>query len=155
MKILVLGAGGMLGHKIAMKLKSSFDVYTATRQPFSQYAKFGIFDSDKHIENLDVAQESDLLATLSQVQPQVVINGVGVTTRKLAADQSHLVIRLNSLLPHVLLNWCRSNRARLIHFSTDCVFSGKKGNYSEDDLTDARDLYGLSKFSVRSKTLRV
>ncbi|MCB0385265.1 MAG: SDR family oxidoreductase, partial [Bdellovibrionales bacterium] len=145
MKVLILGAGGMLGHKMAMKLGNSFEIFTATRQSLSQYTNFALFDPKRHIENLDVGDEVKLLGTLDQHQPEAVINCIGVTTRKLPAGQSHLVIRLNSLLPHVLSSWCQRNQSRLIHFSTDCVFSGDKGNYSEEDLTDARDLYGLSK----------
>lgn len=145
MRVLILGAGGMLGHKLTMILNDSFDVYTATRAEFSHYEKFSIFNSSRHIGNFDALNENSVRQLIKKNDPQVVLNCLGVTTRKLNQGGTPTVIKINSLLPHVLAECCLLNNARFIHFSTDCVFSGHKGAYLETDLTDARDLYGLSK----------
>jgi len=77
--------------------------------------------------------------------PDVVVNCVGVVKQLAAADDALISIPLNSLLPHRLAHLCAETGSRLIHFSTDCVFSGKKGSYLESDVPDATDLYGRSK----------
>ncbi|MCB0363104.1 MAG: SDR family oxidoreductase, partial [Bdellovibrionales bacterium] len=143
--ILILGAGGMLGHKLAFLLNKNFEIYTTTRSPYSLYKKFEIFDPNRHIDQLDVLDESALSLAVKKIEPRVIINCVGLTTRKIDTQDSSLVIKTNSLLPHNLTAIAKRIKARVIHFSTDCVFSGSKGNYKESDLTDSRDLYGLSK----------
>jgi len=142
---MILGAGGMLGHKIYMQLKNTFEVWAMARASFETYERFGIFDRNHFIGSQNVADEAALLALLKKLSPQVLINCIGVTTRKIGLDASGEVIRINALLPHLLVEWARSNRAQVIHFSTDCVFSGAHGPYQEDRAPDARDLYGLSK----------
>lgn len=145
MKILVLGAGGMLGHKIYLHLKDKFETWALTRADYSTYTKFGIFDSARFVGGVDVDDEKKLIATLDQLKPGVLINCIGVTTRKIDPVDSARVVRINALLPHLLYGWSARNNARLIHFSTDCVFSGEAGPYDENAKPDASDLYGRSK----------
>ena len=90
-----------------------------------------------------------LTRLFSKVQPDVVINCVGLVKQLAEADEPLLALPINSLLPHRLGCLCEMARARLIHFSTDCVFSGKKGSYLENDVPDAMDLYGRSKLWVK------
>ena len=91
--------------------------------------------------NFDVVTE-----VMAKVRPQAVINCVGIIKQLAAAKDPFLSVAVNSLLPHRLHRLCQASGARLIHFSTDCVFSGRTGNYTEDDPSDALDLYGRSKF---------
>jgi dTDP-4-dehydrorhamnose reductase len=89
---------------------------------------------------------SALRRTLEAERPDVIINCVGIVKQRQEARLAIPSITINSLLPHLLAEWAGNWGGRLIHFSTDCVFSGKKGNYCEDDPSDAEDLYGKSKY---------
>jgi dTDP-4-dehydrorhamnose reductase len=79
-------------------------------------------------------------------RPDAVLNAVGIVKQRSAAHESIPSLEINSLLPHRLADLCRAIGARLIHVSTDCVFSGRTGRYLETDASDATDLYGQSKF---------
>lgn len=159
MRVLILGAGGMLGHKIYMRLKDKMDTWAMARGEFARYAKWGVFDQKRFMAGVKADDEKTLLAALDVNKPKFIINCIGVTTRKIGPDDEAQVIRINSVLPHVLNAWGRRNGARVIHFSTDCVFSGKTGPYTEADIPDAEDLYGRSKllgelYSAPGITLR-
>jgi dTDP-4-dehydrorhamnose reductase len=95
---------------------------------------------------VDVADFPALEALLRNLAPQVVVNCVGVIKQRSAAKSPIPSIRINALFPHLLAECLARQGSRLIHFSTDCVFSGRKGNYAEDDPSDAEDLYGKTKF---------
>ncbi|MCB0415284.1 MAG: sugar nucleotide-binding protein [Bdellovibrionales bacterium] len=145
MKVVVLGAGGMLGHKLTLYLRREFKVITTTRGSYHEYSHLHIFNKDDHISNFDVLNEKHLFQLLDDQMPDAIINCIGMTTRKITNDLSPMVIKINSVLPHQLESWACKNRKKVIHFSTDCVFSGQRGNYKEDDLSDVQDLYGMSK----------
>jgi dTDP-4-dehydrorhamnose reductase len=83
---------------------------------------------------------------MAEVKPEVVINCVGIIKQLDAAKDPIVSLSINSLFPHRLANLCRAAGARMIHISTDCVFSGRKGMYAEDDASDAEDLYGRTKY---------
>jgi dTDP-4-dehydrorhamnose reductase len=158
MKLLVLGGAGMLGHKIYQTLATEFpQTFVTLRKPLATYQRFGIFDPAKTIDGLDARDEEQILAVLNKVQPDAVINCIGLTLRKETSNSAEQQILLNSLLPHRLNAWCERNSARLIHFSTDCVFGGTASNYTEASTPDARDLYGRSKMlgEVQSKAALV
>lgn len=145
-KILILGAGGMLGHKMYQTLESGgYEVYATFRKSFSHYQNFGIFNPNRVLDQVDVLEAGHLEATLKEVSPDVVINCIGATTRKIKEGESAQVVDLNASLPHKLSNWAFQNNKRLIHFSTDCVFQGTKAPYKNGDIKDAQDIYGLSK----------
>src|SRR3989344_811965 len=144
MKVLVLGVSGMLGHKAYQVFKEhGFETHGIMRQPLSRFEKFGLFDRKKVIDGIDVADIKKLGMAIQGIKPSLVINAIGVV--KQVCDDPVPAITLNSLFPHQLAGICGANKARLIQVSTDCVFSGKKGDYTEEDIPDADDLYGKSK----------
>jgi dTDP-4-dehydrorhamnose reductase len=146
MRILILGAAGMLGHKIYLRLKNRFpETWAAFRKTKNVYSNYGLFAPNRVIDRWDFTDTARLAPSLDSCRPDWIVNCAGVTTRK--ADAAGLVrlVQVNALLPHLLAEWCEARGARLIHFSTDCVFSGKGGPYLETDDKDAGDPYGQSK----------
>lgn len=149
MKVLILGGAGMLGHQVFLKLKSEFgqaNVACTLRKKKEHYDRFELFKDAIVFDNLDVLNLTDILSTLEKFKPQYIINCIGLTLRKQELADMEKCIQVNSMLPHRLAKWGESNNCRIIHFSTDCVFDGKKGNYTEKDIPTAQDLYGESKF---------
>jgi len=104
-----------------------------------------VFDRSRVIEGVSADQFNTVADALAQVQPEVVVNCVGIVKQDAAAKDPVAGITVNSLFPHRLAQACSAAKARLIHISTDCVFSGQRGNYSEDNISDAEDLYGRTK----------
>ena len=97
------------------------------------------------IANVDVENPDILTNVLCQTRPDVVVNCAGLTKHKLKADDPLVSLPINTLMPHRLAGLCKLSGSRLIQVSTDCVFAGTTGNYTEDDFTDAHDVYGKSK----------
>lgn len=147
MRVLVLGASGMLGSTVLRVLdeKRDWEVFGTVRS-----AGVRRFFTNKIVERLiascDVWDSDALVKVFAQVRPNVVINCIGLVKQLADADDPLQAIPINSLLPHRLAGLCSLAGARLVHISTDCVFSGEKGGYTEDDPSDAKDLYGRSKF---------
>lgn len=145
-KILILGGGGTLGHKLWQTLQSKFpDTSVSIRKTRDFYAKCGLFAGPRVIDGLDLRDFTRLNVVLDEFKPSVIVNCAGITPRRGEAQDSVNVITINSLLPHKLAEWCVNNGSRLIHFSTDCVFDGKTGNYNELSPSDSKDLYGRTK----------
>lgn len=147
MKVLVLGASGMLGNAVFRLFAESpgFDVMGAVRSPGSLRLLPDALAAQV-ISGVDVEQVDSLTLTFAQMRPDVVINCIGVVKQIAEADDPLTAIPINSLLPHRLARLCDVAGARLVHVSTDCVFSGTKGMYIEADTSDAKDLYGRSKY---------
>lgn len=147
MRILVLGATGMLGNMVMRVLAESgnFEVYGTVRDVTLKLG-FKNFDLSRLICCNNVLNIEELNQIFERVRPDVVINCIGLVKQLEAVNDPLNAIPINSLLPHQLGKLAKEYGARLIHISTDCVFSGSKGGYLETDLADARDLYGLSKF---------
>lgn len=147
MRVLVLGASGMLGNAV-VKVFTANDQHQVwgTMRNSSSSRFFNPKHNLKLLTGINVLNEDALVDVFAKVQPDVVINCVGVIKQLENAKDPLAVLPINSILPYRLSKLCRLARARLIHVSTDCVFSGRKGNYVEDDLSDAEDLYGKSKF---------
>lgn len=147
MRILVLGASGMLGNAV-MKLFAKEGVHETWGTLRNESGKQFFSDDiqSRLIPAVDVLNQDELLNVLSLVKPDVVINCVGVIKQLKNANDPLHVLPLNSLFPHHLAKLCMVAGARLIHISTDCVFSGVKGSYKETDESDAKDLYGKSKY---------
>ncbi len=141
MKVLILGAGGMLGHKVWQVFRGRFNCRAAVRVRPS----LPLFDDDRVIDGIDAADFQSVGKLIETARPNVVINCIGVVKQLAAAHDSIASITLNSLLPHVVARAGAGVGARMIQVSTDCVFSGTRGNYSETDIPDATDLYGRSK----------
>lgn len=149
MKIIVLGGEGMLGHKMFQTLSSRFPdtkctIYGSLKDPF--YQAIPLFTLKNTIEKVNAMDLPALRQLLEKEKPDFIINCIGIVKQRDEGKAAIPSITINSLLPHLLADWLVPWGGRLIHFSTDCVFSGKKGNYSEDDSSDAEDLYGKSKF---------
>jgi dTDP-4-dehydrorhamnose reductase len=146
LKVLVCGVTGMLGNAVFRVLSRSKEVETfGTQRQKSLHPLFAPHDADKILMGIEAAPDP-FSTVLSEIKPDVVINCIGVVKQLTDAKNPLKILPLNSLFPHHLAGLCATSNARLIHISTDCVFSGSKGNYSEGDTPDARDLYGLSKF---------
>lgn len=145
-RILILGGSGMLGHKLYQVCTERFDVYTTFRQSPEVCEQNELFDPSRAICNVSADNIDDVAKALVQVQPSVVVNCIGVVKQDAAAQDPITSISINALFPHRLAVICRAANARLIHLSTDCVFSGRKGNYVEEDPSDAEDIYGKTKF---------
>lgn len=145
-KILILGASGMLGSAIfKLFLDAGDSVIGAVRSreamqlfpsPFQKFL----------VDNLNIEDDGSLLSLIEGINPTIIINCVGVIKQLSESYDPLVAIPINSLLPHRLSRLCLSRKIRLIHMSTDCVFSGLKGDYVESDFPDANDLYGRSKF---------
>lgn len=144
-RVLIIGGTGMLGHKLVQELSSSLDVWTTIRGPLETVEKYGIFDPERTIPKVDVENIAGLASTIDRLAPDVVINAVGVIKQVAKPQDAARLITINSVLPHSLAKISRLIGFRLICISTDCVFSGETGNYSEDDIPDATDMYGRSK----------
>ena len=147
MKILVLGASGMLGNAMVRVLseKSDWQVYGTIRSE-SQKRLFSKDIAEWLLSGVDVEHYDSLLQAFIRVRPNVVINCIGLVKQLADAEDPLQAIPINALLPHRLARLCKLSGARLIHMSTDCVFAGDKGGYRESDPSDAHDIYGRSKF---------
>lgn len=146
MRILILGGNGMLGHKLYQIIKEKhFDTWVILRNNLASYNYNSIYNSSKVIDCFDISNLTNLTQQLNSLCPDVVINACGITIRRGVRDLYSKSIVLNSVVPHFLNEWVSLNNKYLIHFSTDCVFSGKQGQYTEDSIKDAMDIYGLSK----------
>ncbi|MEH1855878.1 MAG: SDR family oxidoreductase [Nostoc sp.] len=147
MKILVIGVTGMLGNAVFRTFSNSGTSYdvVGTARSESAYRFFDAKTTENIITGVDVENHDLLVKVFAKVRPQIVINCVGLVKQLAEANDPLLSVPLNTLLPHRLAALCSVVGARLIHISTDCVFSGEKGNYLETDFPDAKDLYGRSK----------
>ncbi len=145
MRLLILGGSGMLGHQLWRSLHAQHDTWVTLRRPVADFAAHNLFDEAKAIQADDITDNESLGRALGQAKPEAVINCVGLIKQRDEATDEALTSRVNAEFPHHLAKRCVEAGARLIHFSTDCVFSGTKGNYTETDPPDATDLYGQSK----------
>ena len=146
MKVCVLGAGGLLGHMLIRVLGESFDVHGTTRESMrieSPLAKF--LHQDKWIDNIDVAQVDSLKKIFDVEQFDLVINCIGLIKQRNTNVTETQMMQINAEFPHQLAKSANDCGVRLLHISTDCVFSGKKGDYCESDDADPVDIYGQSK----------
>lgn len=135
-RILVLGGTGMAGHVVYLYLKS-----------LGKYEMFNTVFRKKLTEDSVVMNATDPVAidrVISEISPDIVINCIGALIRESREHPDNAVL-LNAWLPNYLQKVCGSHGAKLIHISTDCVFSGRKGHYTETDFRDADDVYGRSK----------
>jgi dTDP-4-dehydrorhamnose reductase len=146
MKVLVVGASGMIGSTVLRVLseKKDWQVFGSVRDE-SVKRFFSTVIGERLIAGVDVEHPDLLTKVLDQVRPDVVVNCAGLTKHQPEAEDPLVSIPINSLMPHRLAGLCKLAGARLIHVSTDCVFSGEKGGYVESDFADARDVYGKSK----------
>jgi dTDP-4-dehydrorhamnose reductase len=128
-----------------MDLSRAHDVRVTLRQEQSVYDSYRLFSEDNSYFSIDVRHIERVAEVLSDFRPNVLINAVGVVKQRVAESDPMRKIEINALLPHRLAVICTGLRTRLIQLSTDCVFSGRRGNYSESDPPDPIDVYGHSK----------
>lgn len=146
MRILILGGDGMLGHQLLKHLRKRHEVRVTLRQDLAAYVSLGLFTKDNSYDGIDIRCIERIMEVFADFMPEAVINAVGIVKQRPDAKESIPSLEINALLPHRLAVLCKGVGARLIHVSTDCVFSGRKGNYLETDSSDAEDLYGKTKF---------
>ncbi len=135
----------MLGHKLVQCLSPYFDTYSTIRGTFASIERYGIFSKDRIIENVEATDAATLERIIGELSPDVVINAIGVVKQVPSAKDVISTLELNSILPQRLAILSKRFGFRLIHFSTDCVFDGGRGMYTEQDTPNALDLYGKSK----------
>ena len=146
MNILIIGANGMIGHYLFsyLSLKKNHQIYGLVRdQSFFKWQKK--FINNNNIVQAEILKSESFKKIIYDLRPEVVINCAGIVKQNPLIKNLPLTIELNSLFPQNLNLICKKIGARLIQFSTDCVFSGYKGNYTEYDYPDANDIYGRSK----------
>lgn len=145
-KILILGSTGLLGSTLLkyFSKKNNFKCYGAIRKK-SDAVKLKYIKGIK-LYKVDYKKKYSIIKVFNQINPNIIINCIGITKQLVHKNKISEIIWVNSFLPHFLAQIVNSQKKiRLIHFSTDCVFSGTKGNYKETDLPDAQDIYGRSK----------
>ncbi len=154
MKILVLGVTGMLGHAVFRMLYAaeSMDVW-GTLRGVAGLSYFTPHMQASLLADIDVLDQDKLIRVFERIKPDWVINCVGIIKQLSTATDPKVVLPINALLPHRLAELCAVFNAKLIHISTDCVFSGKQGAYVESDPSDAEDLYGQSKYEGEVRDL--
>jgi len=145
MRVLILGGGGMLGHKLYQVLRDHCDVYASFRRFDTRLRMAGIFGSAQVVDGVDAWDMSSVRRAVSDTRPDWVVNCIGLIKEVEAARNPKANIYINALFPHLLCECSADIGARVIHVSTDCVFSGKRGDYSEEDPSDAVDPYGEAK----------
>lgn len=147
MRVLILGVTGMLGSALFKHLSSAAELEVwGTLRNARGMRHFHESMHQRLLCGVDVLDQDSLVSVLSRVRPAVVINCVGLIKQLADAQDPLSALPINSMLPHRLASLCGLLEARLIHISTDCVFSGRKGMYVEKDISDAEDLYGKSKY---------
>lgn len=146
MKVLIIGSTGMLGYSLFANMADSddIDVYGTVRSIKGKEHYFSGLE-DRLIEGVFASDLASIESAIETVKPDVVINCIGLIKQHSISKQHIDAITINSLLPHQLADLCSKFSCKLIHFSTDCIFDGKKGLYEENDIPDALDLYGTSK----------
>jgi len=147
-KILILGGTGMIGHGLFWQLSKEpdLDVFATVRDASNLDKWFTPELRGKIRESVDSENFDTVIRALASIRPDVVINCIGLIKQLPISTDPLSAITSNSQLPHRISMICRTAGARMIHVSTDCVFNGSKGNYTEDDPSEATDLYGRSKY---------
>jgi dTDP-4-dehydrorhamnose reductase len=144
--VLILGASGMLGHMLVRVLSPRHRVIGTTSSQYKAESPLAkLLDRESWIGGIDVRSLNQVDDLVREIQPDVVINCVGVIKQKMESSNITDAITINSLFPHHLANLCQSQNSRLIHFSTDCVFEGTPGMKMVSDTPNATDLYGTTK----------
>lgn len=146
MKILILGATGMLGHKLLQTLSNAHEVAGTVRGDVSRFCEHPVLGCFRLIGGVAAENVGSVANAIYTFKPDSVINCIGMIKQQSGAKDPIAAITLNALFPHQAAHAANTAGARFIHISTDCVFSGKRGNpYTEEDKSDAEDLYGRTK----------
>ena len=144
-RALVIGGGGMLGHKVWQSLAARFETRAAIRAWRPAFERISPRARTEAVEGVDARRFDTVERALAEFRPRFVVNAVGVVKQSPAAKDPIASIEVNALFPHRLAEACEAIGAKLVHVSTDCVFSGRKGRYAKWDEPDPVDLYGRTK----------
>jgi len=136
----------MLGHKLCQAASDQLETAATVRETELMAATIGLPKQVRLIGGVEVTDLASVERAVTSTRPDVVVNCIGIVKQSPLAQDPVPSITVNALFPHQLARLCRESGSRLIHLSTDCVFSGRKGHYVESDISDAEDLYGRSKF---------
>ncbi|ADP78138.1 SDR family oxidoreductase [Pseudofrankia inefficax] len=151
MRVLVLGGAGMLGHELASALAGRHDVGVTVHGPRPPRRRdrsdpwAGALPANRIFAGLDVRCQDDLAGLLADFRPEAVVNAVGLVKQRPEGRTALPAVEINTVFPHRLARLCRIAGVRMVHVSSDCVFSGRRGRYTEDDQPDPVDVYGMSK----------
>jgi dTDP-4-dehydrorhamnose reductase len=137
----------MLGHTLWRVCRQHTETRVTVRAPSADLVGFPVEDIEAVIPDVRAEAPDSVERALDAARPEVAINCVGVVKQATAASDAVRLMRANALFPHELAASCQSRNIRLVHISTDCVFSGRRGGYRERDIPDPVDLYGRSKLA--------
>jgi dTDP-4-dehydrorhamnose reductase len=143
-RVLVMGGTGMLGHKVWQVFRDRFDTWATVRST-GEHRGSGLLSGDRVIGGVMAEDFGSVVRACALARPAVIVNCVGIVKQLHAGKDPVSTIAVNALFPHRLAALGRETGARVIHISTDCVFSGARGRYREGDTPDATDLYGRTK----------
>ena len=149
----------MLGHQLVESWQDGHEVWATLRQDRSAYGGLPGLPAERTLCGVDVRRLGDVVDVVALVRPDAVVNAVGIVKQRPVAKEAIPSLEVNALFPHRLAQVCAASGARLVHLGTDCVFSGRKGGYVEQDEPDPVDLYGRTKLlgelhDARCLTLR-
>jgi len=145
MRVLILGGSGMLGHQLCRVLSRRMETWATFRQNPADYEKYKLISQDHALGGVVVENLASVQRALETAKPDAVVNSIGIVKQRDDAKQAIPSIRVNALFPHQLADLCADYGTRLVQLSTDCVFSGLRGRYTEVDIPDPVDLYGRTK----------
>ena len=144
--VIILGCSGMLGYKLFkfLSIQPDINVYGTLRDKKS-LKFFNKKEINTIFTDIDAEEIESFTGLFKELNPDFVVNCIGIIKQRNIKNEILTMIPINSLFPHKIREICNFYNTKLIQISTDCVFSGLKGNYKENDIADARDLYGISK----------
>jgi dTDP-4-dehydrorhamnose reductase len=143
MRLMILGGGGMLGHKLWQTAAPRMETWVTMRDDGRSLP--ATFDRTRIVSGVHAEQFDTVVRAFARVRPDAVVNCLGVVKQRAEAADTLVALTVNSVFPHRLAALCGAAGSRLVHISTDCVFSGQRGGYAETDTPDAADLYGRTK----------
>ena len=144
-RVLIFGGSGMLGHKLSQVVSQKAETYVTMRHPELALEFPHVFGKTQIVEGVDAQDVESIERAFLVAKPAVVVNAIGIVKQIASSRDAVNSISVNSVFPHRLAECCARAGARLISISTDCVFSGERGNYSESDRPDPEDQYGRTK----------
>jgi dTDP-4-dehydrorhamnose reductase len=145
-RVLILGGNGMIGHSLYVNLKKEFEVFATFQGEKNTYANFLFFDTSNCFYNHNALETESFKKILKDIAPDYVVNCIGVTKQLTTSSDMETIISINCTFPKKMSLICNELGVKFIHLSTDCVFSGSIGNYTESSIPDPVDYYGVTKF---------
>ncbi len=145
-RLLILGGDGMLGHRLMAELSARHTVRVTLHRELAAYAQWPEFGPRNAVGGVEASDIAQINRLVTEFKPDAMVNCVGIVKQRDESKSARISIEINALFPHQLADIAQATGCHLVHLSTDCVFSGRRGNYREDDLADAEDIYGRTKW---------